>query len=287
MLISEAFEDYRRNVVVMKNLSPKTEEQYRYALNSIVRSLGNVDIENLTLEDIREWREKSLKHCSQITLRNYIVCLRCVLLYLSRTGVPCVSYELITVPKRERKVPKVICPEDVERLIESCGCKGMSAERSARNKLIFSLLYASGIRVSELVALNRSDLRDGRFTVVGKGGKPRLCFYDDRTNLLLAEYLRLRKDGLPALFVTYGTTLSRMSPGDVRKTFRNAGRRTGIEGLHPHTLRHSYATSLMSAGMHIYTLSRLMGHSSIQTTQQYLHVTDPILQEEYQRYHTV
>lgn len=288
MLLSEAFEEYRRNVIVMKNLSPKTEEAYRYARNSLLNVLGDVDITELSLDLVRSWREKCLKKCSQVTIRNYIVCLRCVLQYMKQSGNDCINHDLIVVPQREKKVPKFITPEQVSLLIDSCNkVRGMSRQKKARNKLIFSLLFASGIRVSELIALNRDDLRDGRFTVVGKGSKPRLCFYDERTERLLREYLDLRSDGLQALLVTYGEAVSRMSPGDVRRVFQNASKRSGIEGLRPHTMRHSYATSLMSSGMHIYTLSRLMGHSSIQTTQIYLTVTDPQLQEEYSKYHTV
>jgi integrase/recombinase XerD len=115
---------------------------------------------------------------------------------------------------------------------------------SQKDKAIVSLLYSSGIRISELCSLNRDSIKEGSFTVVGKGGHARLCFVDARTATLLAEYLQSREDGHPALFLT--KYAGRITPSVVQDSFRSIYKRSGIE-CHPHTLRHSFATNLLKS----------------------------------------
>lgn len=273
MTISEAFEAYRTAVIVFRNQSIKTEENHRVAEKSLIRHLGDIPVSEIAFEDVRSWKA-SLDTCrSPETVRNYIIKLRVVLSHLQRIGVPALDPELIPVPKRSTKPPVCITHEQVSELIE--------ATPNIRCKAIISLLYSSGIRVSELCSLNRNQLQKGKFTITGKGGKSRLCFYDTRTEALVRQYLATRKDESPALFYT---PHGRISPGTVQELFKRLRKKTGIESVHPHTLRHTFATELMQSGMHIYTLSRLLGHSNIQTTQVYLHLADPQLQDEYQKY---
>jgi site-specific recombinase XerD len=261
VLLSEAFDRYRRDVVMFKNQSRRTDEQVVTARNSLLKYVG---------EDERK---------SQGTVRQYILKLRVVLAYMMRLKEDCLDYQTIPVPKREITVPTYIEPEEVQKLIDCA--------KHTRAKAIISLLYASGIRVSELCQLNRDQLKNGRFTVVGKGSKPRLCFYDERTAVLLHKYLRTRRDNHPALFVQR-TSLQRLNKDGVSEIFRCV-RRTACfdKPITPHTMRHSYATNLAQQGIPIHSLQRLLGHSSLQTTSLYLHVSDIRLQEEYAKYHKV
>lgn len=273
MTISEAFEAYRIDVVVFKNQSSKTEENHIIAQHALVRFFGDIDVTSLTFEDVRQWKTHLDKTRSQDTVRNYIIKLRVVLGYLRTRGYDVIEPSTIPVPKRLNKPPKCISSQDVKTLID--------ATPNIRSKAIISLLYSSGIRVSELCSLNRDDLHNKRFTIHGKGNKSRLCFYDTRTNVLLRQYLATRIDSSPALFYT---PQGRISPGTVQELFKRLRKKTGIEGVHPHTLRHTFATELMQNGMHIYNIARLMGHNSIQTTQIYLTVSDPRLEEDYRRF---
>ena len=273
MTISEAFEAYRVDVIVFKNQSPKTEENHIIAMNALIRFLGNGDISSLCFEDVRKWKTHLTKTRSQDTVRNYIIKLRVVLAYLRRRGYDVLEPDTIPVPRRFTKAPKSISSQEVQTLID--------ATPNVRSKAIISLLYASGIRVSELCSLNRNQIGNGKFTMTGKGGKSRLCFYDARTARLLRSYLVTRIDNHPALFYT---PHGRISPGTVQELFKRLRCKTGIEGVHPHTLRHTFATELMQNGMHIYHVSRLMGHSSIQTTEIYLSTSDPHLENEYKKY---
>lgn len=283
MRLNEAFNRYRQDVVVFRNLSPKTEHNNLYAERSFCRVLGNIDCLDLNLDLVRKWRHEVSKTCSNNTIREYLLQLRVTLRHLESIKVPAMDWKLIPVAKRDVQPIRVITPEDVNTLLEACD-KNRNSVNKARNKLIVSLLFSSGIRVSELCSLDRDSIYERQFTVIGKGRKPRLCVTDKRTEELLAEYLKLRNDSNHALLVSF-TNCKRMDAKAVQEVFRHVRKRAGLENVHPHTMRHTLATDLMRNGMHIYTLSRILGHSSIATTQQYLHLADKQLLEEYDRYH--
>lgn len=276
MKVSFAFDSYCRDVIVFGNQSRKTEENHNIVKKNLVTFTNDIEIEDLTFSTVRDWKIALDKHRSPETVRNYIIKLRVVLAYLQKQGYDVLDPDTIPVPKRTDKVPDFVTKEDVARLIECTG--------KIRNKAIISLLYASGIRVSELCSLDIDSIRDNRFTIVGKGGKARLCFIDARTASLLKKYVRTRKDNHSALFVS---NKGRITPGTVQEIFKYARKKTGLPNVHPHTMRHSFATNLLQGGIHIYSLSRLMGHASISTTQTYLHVTDIDLEKAYSRHHTI
>lgn len=280
MLLSEAFKQYKRDVIAYGNQSRKTEEHHFLALKSLVKHIGDVDVSSLTFEHIRDWKSALEDERKSVnTVRGYIVKLRCVLKYLMKNKIDSLDPDLVAIPKREQKVPTWITPEEVTKLID--------ATPFTRSKCIISLLYASGIRVSELCSLNIDQMVDGRFTVVGKNNKPRLCFYDKRTALLLRRYLDMRSDNNPALFVQR-ISKTRIRPSGVQEILIHARRLAHIDKcITPHTLRHSYATDLMQSGASIHNVQRLMGHTNIATTSLYLHSSDVRLQEEYAKYHSV
>jgi site-specific recombinase XerD len=261
---------------VFRNQSKKTEENHYVCLRALLEFFGDRHIESLSFEDVRNWKIHLDEGRAPKTVRCYIIKLRVVLAYLKKKGVDVVDVDLIPLPKAAQRPPQFLSKEEVAVLIKSTS--------KIKNKAIISLLYASGIRISELCALNREQIKIDSFTVVGKGGKARLCFLDERTRLLLDLYLETRDDNNPALFLTDAG--KRIIPWTVQETFKTIRKRSGIEA-HPHTLRHSFATDLMNNGMHIYQLQRLLGHSSIDTTAMYLHVSDPQLAESYKVHHKV
>jgi len=279
MLLSVAFACYARNVIAFRNQSKKTEEHHLVTLKSLVGYLGDIPITCLSFDKVRDWKlSMEARNLSAITIRGYLIKLRVVLAYLHSKGYSVLPPEQIPLPKRVDRVPDIVSPEQVQLLINST--------RKARNKAIISMLYSTGLRVSELCALNRIDIQEDYFTVIGKGGKSRICFIDKRTRRLLNRYLSKRSDNDPSLFIS-PLIGARMTPGGVQELFKYARKKAGFDfPVHPHTLRHSFATNLMANGCHIYTLSRLMGHASISTTQIYLHLADPQLGEEYKKYHT-
>ena len=277
MLLSEAFEMYRLDCIVFQNQSKKTEENHHVCLRSLICYFGDVPVQSLDFEKVRNWKLSLDANRSPSTVRNYVIKLRVVLAHLRKKSYDVLDPDLIPVPKRVDKAPDYLTKEEVSRLIAST--------KRIKNKAIVSLLYASGVRISELCSMDRGSIRENKFTVTGKGGKSRLCFIDDRTRTLLDLYLETREDNNPALFLT--DSKERITPGVVQETFKSIRKASGIDKAHPHALRHSFATDLMENGMHIYQLQRLLGHSNIQTTAMYLHVADPQLAEAYRLHHAI
>lgn len=277
MTISEAFEAYRQ-VCVFKNQSPKTEENLVICKRALLAYFGNIYIGSLSFELIRMWKCELEKTRSPETVRNYIIKLRVVLRYCLSAGLTVVDPDTIPVPQRTDKVPIYITEAEVTKLIDST--------TSVRNKAIISLLYASGIRVSELCKMNKADLDDNSFTVVGKGGKARLCFIDARTQNYLKSYLRERTDDLPYLFISKNGGL-RITSGNVQEIFRYARKRGNFtKPIHPHTMRHSFATNLLKNNANIRFVQELLGHKSLNTTQMYTHVVNQDLKRIYEKHHT-
>jgi site-specific recombinase XerD len=276
MLLSEAFEAYRE-IIVYRNQSAKTEENHLVCLRALLNYFGDIEIESLSFDMIKNWKLSLDKKVSQNTSRCYVIKLRVLLGYLLDQGINCIDPKKIPVPRRYNKVPRFLTEDQVTTLIESSTKK--------RNKAIVSLLYASGIRVSELCQLNKGDVRNGTFTIVGKGNKPRICFIDERTQVLLTSYLNSRKDNYSHLF--YGKfTCHRITPGNVQEIFRHLRNKTCIEAS-PHTMRHSFATNLLRNNMNIRYVQSLLGHNSLDTVAIYTHVVDTDLQREYQLKHSI
>lgn len=277
MLISEAFERYRQDVIIFGNQSKRTEEAHITCLRALLVFFNDVPIESLNFEMVRLWKATLDKRCGQNTVRGYIIKLRVVLTHCHRLGVPVINPELVPVPNRKSTVPGYLTKEEVRRLI-------VGAFR-LRSKAVISLLYASGIRLSELIALNRDQLHDHSFTVIGKGDKPRLCFFDDRSLELITEYLASRTDNHPALFLSTQRE-GRMTATNVQFIMKAAAKNAGItKHVTPHTLRHSFATDLLLNNTNLRYVQEMLGHASIQTTQVYTHVVNRDLQAVYLENH--
>ena len=279
MKISEAFDLYKNNYMFYKSHSRRVLENHEYVKDKIVRCLGDIEIENLTLEDVQKWSSEILIGRAWNTVRNDVVRLRSVLKYLNLNGAECMNPELIPVPKREEVTRDFLTAEEVESMIDNA-C-------NVRAKFVISLLYSSGIRLSEFLSLNRDSIQEKKFQVVGKGQKPRLCFTDDRTIRLMGEYLANRDDDNDALVVSR-LNKERMTPTNVQMLVKNAARAAGItKHVTPHVLRHSFATNFIHNNGNIRYLSAMLGHRSVATTMIYTHVVDNDLERQYQQFHTI
>lgn len=286
MTIKDAFELYRTNYILFKNLSQKTDETYQATQKRLLEYFGDFDIEDLTLQDVRNWKFHLDKGRCASTVRGYVICLRVVLKYHRLSGLDVIDPEIIPVPKRIVKVPTFITAKEVDDLICEAGkaIRGYTRLNRTRNQAIISLLYSSGLRVSEACSLDRGSIKDNSFTVVGKGGKARLCFIDERTKNLLEVYLESRTDSHPALFIS-NQNGKRITAGNVQRVFSIVSYRMGMK-VHPHVLRHSFATNLLTNNCNMRYVQVMLGHSSLQTTQMYTHVVDKDLQKIYSEFHT-
>lgn len=279
MRLSEAFNMYLEDYIRAKNQSTRTEETHEACKRLLIQFLGDKELSQLSLLDVREWRKEITKGRRPNSVRVYILRLRAVLRYCNIRDIPAIKSELVPVPKREATVPVFLTEQEVTRMIE--------CSTSIRNAFVISLLYSSGIRLSELIALNRGQIIDRRFTVIGKGRKPRLCFIDQRTELLMNMYLASRKDNHEALIVS-NEFKRRMTATNIQLLVRNSASKACLnKKVSPHTLRHSFATNFLKNNGNMRYLSAMLGHASLDTTMMYAHVVDLDLQNQYEKYHTI
>lgn len=279
MKISDAFDLYRNNYMFYMHQSKRILENHDYVKRSLISVLGDKSISKLTLDDVQKWATEILKDKQWNSARNDIVRLRAVLRYMSKRGEKCIEADMIPVPKRRESTRDYLVAEEVRKMID-CAC-------CLRTKVIISLLYSSGIRLSELLSLNRDDIQDGHFQIVGKGGKTRLCFIDERTEALIEQYLATRNDNCEALLVSR-LRKERMTATNVQLAVKNASRSAGItKRVTPHVLRHSFATNFITNNGNIRYLSALLGHASVSTTMIYTHVVDNELERQYLQFHTI
>lgn len=279
MRLSEAFNMYLEDYIRAKNQSTRTEETHEACKRLLIQFLGDKELSQLSLLDVREWRKEISKGRRPNSIRVYILRLRAVLRYCNIRDIPAIKSELVPVPKREATVPVFLTEQEVTRMIE--------CSTSLRNAFVISLLYSSGIRLSELIALNRGQIVDRRFTVIGKGRKPRLCFIDQRTELLMNMYLASRKDNHEALIVS-NEFKHRMTATNIQLLVRNSASKACLnKKVSPHTLRHSFATNFLKNNGNMRYLSAMLGHASLDTTMMYAHVVDLDLQNQYEKYHTI
>lgn len=278
MLISDAFDSYKKNYMAVRHQSIRILETHEVCKRQLVQFLGDKDMSEITIDDVARWEKWLNKSRCLNTVRNYITRLRVVADYMALLGVPSIKAALIPIPRREATVPTFLTPSEVEAMI--------ACSYSLRNAFTISLLYSSGIRLSELIQLNRGQIVDRQFTVIGKGNKPRLCFIDERTEHLMEHYLRTREDRADALIIS-AQNKARMTPTNVQLLIRNSATRAGItKKVTPHTLRHSFATNFLRNNGNMRYLSTMLGHASLDTTMMYAHVVDNDLKDQYKKYHT-
>jgi site-specific recombinase XerD len=215
-------------------------------------------------------------------------------LYLSKRDIKSLSPEKIELPKITRKQVTFLDIDEVKLLMSAIHDE---SEIDLRNRAIIELLFSSGLRVSELVSLNKGsiNLKRKEFTVRGKGNKDRLVFISEKAAQSLSSYLQKRLDNLPPLFLSYSRNNISANDGSYRRITARSIQRiiekyAKIAGLTkhvtPHTMRHSFATDLLMNGADIRSVQTMLGHSSIVTTQVYTHITDSHLKDAYEHFHS-
>jgi len=197
--------------------------------------------------------------------------------------------EGVRAPRPGRRLPQALSVEQVQRLLEAGASESPQA---ARDRAMFELLYSSGLRLAELVALDaddgRLDLKEGEVTVTGKGAKTRTVPVGARAKEALGAWLGVRAQlaapGEEALFV--GARGRRIAPGVVERALRHLAARQGVPGrLHPHMLRHSFASHVLQSSQDLRAVQELLGHASIATTQIYTHLDYQALARVYDAAH--
>lgn len=280
--ISEAFLRYRTDRILSDNGALKTNESYLNAGKLASGFFGDIDITELTHEKVIAFKQYLLSWQAPDTMRGNIICLRMVLKYMNKLGLPAFHWEGISVPKRQKRKIKWLADDEVEELIQVINRKtrGYKTITRIRNVAMARLLFDSGIRVSELCKLDRYDIRNNEFIAIGKSKDPRPCFVTDKTMQAIEEYLALRTDSNRAMFVSHQNDCERVNPTGVQRVFISAREYSGdprFDKVTPHTLRHSNATSLLNQEVDIRYIGDLLGHASLETTRMYTHYKNPKL----------
>jgi len=286
MLLSEAFELYRTEVILSKDQAWKTEEGHLCAKKSLINFFGDIQISTLTESMVRNWKTDMEAHGkAPNTRRGYVLKLRPVLRYLRREGHTCLDPEKVDIPKRSSGTIRFLSPDQVRTLIKACDFVRSKHVNRARNKAIIAMLFSTGLRVSELCRMDIAHVRTNSFSIRTKGGEDEVFFIDSNARKYIDLYLAMRTDRNQALFVS-DLNKQRIKPNTVQEVFRTLRELTGLNAW-PHTLRHSFGTDLMDNKADIRRVQELMHHKNIQTTAMYLHFVDGALGDMHEEYHTV
>ena len=286
--IENLLKDYLSYLEIEKNRTPKTRENYEHYLNTFLALAKVKNPEEITDKIVRNFRlALARKNIKKITQNYYVIALRNFLKYLAKHDVKTLSPDKVELPKVSRAEIETLEYEDLERLLKAPKSNDL---RSLRDRAILETLFSTGLRLSELCALGRFlDLRRGEISVRGKGDKLRLVFISDRGKYAIKEYLQGRTDTEEALFVSLtkkGTVLGRITPRAVERLVNYWAKAAGIpKKVHPHLLRHSFATDLLINGADLRSVQILLGHSNISTTQIYTHLTNKELREVHKAFH--
>lgn len=278
MKLLDAFELYRDREVKAAGLSSKTDEGYYYTGKHAVGFFGDVDVRDIQIDDIVKFYEHMMGWQSPDTARGYMACFKAVITYLKRKNMVELDPKDIKVPKREKRVVEYLTESEVEEFIEIAAQKrrGLPEINRRRNVALAELIFSSGARIGEICKLNRNSIRNGQFVTVQKSKLPRPCYVSERAEEAIKAYLVLRGDHNPALFIA-NQTERRLTPGNAREIFRNIRKRCDLGNVHPHTLRHSFATCMLSHGVDLCYIGDMMGHQSLDTTKIYTHYENPRL----------
>lgn len=314
-LVNE-FLDYLQ---IEKNASKLTIRNYRHYLERFILYLAspgqpafspkqrkeiltsvNFSPKQISIDVVRKYRlalsqfvdEKGMP-LMRITQNYHVIALRSFLRYLSKRDIQTLAPEKIDLPHAESRSLKFLEKDAVERLLNM---PSISDEKGLRDKAMMEVLFSTGLRVSELVRLNRDQINfeRGEFGVIGKGGKARIVFLSERATDWLKRYLNARKEKFKPMFIRYGgahreTEIDesmRLTTRSVQRTVEKYVKKAKLPiKITPHGLRHSFATDLLRNGADIRSVQEMLGHKNIATTQIYTHITNPQLREVHKKFH--
>lgn len=321
MGINEAVLRFLEYCELDKNLSVKTVRMYGYYLEFFqnwllvkyqnpnfkdqntseqgkdfpVEKIDENIVRNFRLYLSHEYRNPFKGELKRQTQNYFLVALRSFFRYLIKQKLVVISPEVIELGKQRDREIKYLSPEDLEKLFSQVAIEDIMG---LRDRAILEVLFSTGLRVSELVSLNRENINldSGEFGIIGKGGKARVVFLSERAKEWIDRFMRQRKDPYRPLFIRYsgprakeGLTdeKQRLSVRSVERMVDKYRKKAGIvKRIGPHVLRHSFATDLLVRGADLRSVQEMLGHKNIATTQIYTHVTNTRLKEIHEKYHS-
>ncbi len=300
MLFTKAKTDFLEHLEIEQNRSQKTIANYDHYLTRLVDFAGDIQVAAIDTELIRKWRlwlnrlgTNTSDELQRVTVNYHLIALRSFLKYLAKRDVTVMPADKIELARVHRKEVTFLNEDELARLFAQPDTETIIG---SRDRAILELLFSSGLRVSELVGLNRDhiNLKLREFSVRGKGQKDRPVFISEEAANWINHYLQKRDDAAIPLFIRYSGSkqvdqsgnFQRLTARSVQRLVSRYAKLAGItKHVHPHVLRHSFATDLLMNGSDLRSVQVMLGHSDISTTQIYTHVTDQHLKSVYEKYH--
>lgn len=275
--------EYLAKFIEAKKMEGCSERTIKYYKVTVEQLLGKIirPIRRITTEEMRKYLVdyQKINNCGKTTVDNIRRNISSFFSWLEEEDYILKSpMRRIHKIRAEKLVKNVITDEDIEKLRDGCTC--------LRDVAMIDLLYSTGIRVGELVRLNRSDINfsERECVVLGKGDKERKVYFDAKSKVHLINYLNSRKDDNPALFVSLDKPNDRLKISGVEIRLRQLGRKLNLDRVHPHKFRRSMATRAIDKGMPIEQVQKILGHSQIDTTMQYAIVNQNNVKAAHRKY---
>jgi len=302
--IARKSEEFFEYLQVEKGASPLTIRNYKHYLNRFNNWLAKEGIrqnlKDINQDIIRGYRvylsnlpDRKGGTLSRRTQGYHVIALRSFLKWLIKNDYAVMAPDKIELPKTQERQVKFLSGDMVDRLLNA---PSLSTIQGKRDKAILEVFFSTGLRVSELVKLDKDkiDLERREFGIIGKGGRARVVFLSTRAAEWLKKYLDSREDNYKPVFIRHKGKMDpstpdekmRISPRSVQRMIKKYVRKIKLPvDATPHVLRHSFATDLLMAGADIRSVQEMLGHKNISTTQIYTHVTNKQLRDIHSAFH--
>ena len=279
--------DYLEYLRVNRNYSDYTILNYESDIIEYFVFLNRegLDYLDINYQDLRGLLEQyQTNKYKSTSIRRKISSLKGFYKYLVRNGKININpFIYVTLPKKEKKLPKFLNINEMDELFIPVDFNDFL---SIRNRLIIELLYATGIRVSELVSIKLNDISNDSIRITGKGDKERIVFFNDVCKKYLDKYLIKRNEICKCDYLIINHNGTKITTRMIRIIINDLIKQTSImKHVSPHVIRHTFATHLLNNGCDLLTVQELLGHSSISTTGIYTHVSSEHIREVYYKTH--
>ena len=292
---------------IEKGLSSKSQENYNRFLKKFLDWLKLNNLESLKPHELstdhiwkyrvflsRRYLSKTKTPLKKTTQNYYLIALRSFLNYFADRDILSLPAEKIKLAKdRDEKQVSFLNLEQLEKLFLA---PDTSKKQGLRDRAILEVLFSTGMRIAELVSLNRnqikisSGIKELEVGIIGKGRKARTVYFSERALFWLFKYLKIRNDSEKALFINYRSKKGasrRLTPRSIEKNMKKYVIMSGVPiTTTPHAMRHSFSTDLLNQGVDLKILQEFLGHKSIAATQIYAHVTSKKLREVHKKFHS-
>ena len=300
--------DFLDWIDIEKGLSSKSQENYKRFIERFffwlkANKLDDLKPHQLTVDHIwkyrvflsRQYPSKTKKPLKRSTQNYYLIALRALLSYFSAKDIISLPTDKIKLPKsaKDEKTVRFLNLEQIKKLLSAPDIK---TENGLRDRAILETLFSTGLRIAELISLNREQikiepgLKEIEIGIIGKGNRPRTIYLSERAIKWLSQYLKTRKDKEKALFINYRSKKGasrRLTARAIEKIIKKYAISQGLPTTTtPHVMRHSFATDLLIKGADLRTVQEFLGHKNITATQIYTHVTNKRLKEIHRKLHS-